>query len=571
MFFKYWKMLMLFFAVPVIVFIAIFSKYYISYRTNEFNQMFITSAYKSKTDFSVIANNCDNLYTTVMNDADTLNFLNQSSPEPDSIDSYELFTNILKQYQSFKIANSYIDSISLYSSNSDYILSTAASNYRKNLKESGIVDRLINDKKTRTFVSSEIDENGEIKNIITLAYDLCINSYDNPDGILIININCDNLASSISSNYIHEDVFLFSENGSILNSHPNISKKEISKFINIYRANKEQIEKSYYLQKVDNGALCYTPISQLKITMALYVQSKNYNNILLSTAVTLIAFVILTLIVILVISLYTSLNIYKNIANVISVIGCSPMPGEKQANEINFISDSFLSVLKNVSDVENELSDKVLLLQKSQMLALQTQINPHFIFNTLNLVNLMIIRITQENCAPARIITLLSDILYYSFKTDGFITTVEEELSYTKKYIQIEQIKYNNKFNFEFEVPETLKNLKIIKFMFQPIIENCIEHGIKGLSDNEGFIKLKAYKENSFLKFAISDNGAGMSQDKLQEINQRLESSDISVGKHIGLANVHQRIQLLFGKEYGIKIIPLIKGTMIDITLPLKP
>ena len=91
------------------------------------------------------------------------------------------------------------------------------------------------------------------------------------------------------------------------------------------------------------------------------------------------------------------------------------------------------------------------------------------------------------------------------------------------------------------------------------------------MSDNEGFIKLKAYKENSFLKFAISDNGAGMSQDKLQEINQRLESSDISVGKHIGLANVHQRIQLLFGKEYGIKIIPLIKGTMIDITLPLKP
>lgn len=564
-------MLMLSLVVPVVILLAILSKYYISYKISEFNQIFALSAYKSKSDFDLIANNCDNLYTTEINNANTLKFLNQSSPEPTSIESYILFTDVLQRYQSFIIANPHIDSVSLYCTGSDYILSTNASGYRENFYQKNIVDKLINNQKCRTFVSSTTDTDGKRKNIITLAYDLCVNSYNEPDGILIVNIDCNSLARVISSKYTHESILLFSQDGDALNSHPNFSAEEIDKISNLCRKNKEQIKQSYFLTKAQHSVLCYIPVEQLNIIMALCVNSSSYDDkVLIPTTVTLLAIVFLTLIVILAVSLYTSLNIYSNIANIVSSIGISPIMQTNDKNEISFISNNFLSILKNSSDIEKELSDKILMLQKSQMLALQTQINPHFIFNTLNLVNLMIMRITQENCAPAKIITLLSDILYYSLKTSGFITTVDEELSYTQKYIQIEQIKYDNKFSVEIDVSENLKKCKTIKFMLQPIIENCIEHGIKRRNDNSGFIKLKIYKENNFLKFSISDNGTGIPNDKLQEINQKLKSTDVPIGKHIGLANVNQRIQLLFGDEYGVKIIPLDKGTKIEITLPIK-
>ena len=187
----------------------------------------------------------------------------------------------------------------------------------------------------------------------------------------------------------------------------------------------------------------------------------------------------------------------------------------------------------------------------------------------INLVNLMIIRITQGNCAPAQIISLLSDIMYYSLKTDKFITSLDEEILYTKKYIQIEQIKYNDKFNFDFEIDESVKNCKIVKFTLQPILENCIEHGIKKLKDQNGMITLKAFKDKEVLRIVITDNGVGISTQKFTELNNKLKSSDIPTGKHIGLANVNQRIQLIFGKEYGVKVFPLNQGLKIELTQPI--
>lgn len=562
-------MLLIVFAIPVVVFFSVFSKYYTSYQQNEFNQSFIASSLKSKSDFNLISNNCDNFYTTVMKDDNTLKFLNQLNPEPTNIDKYALFTTVLKQYQQFTASNPYIDSVMLYNVKNDYVLSTKASNYRDKFLQKDIIDKIIDNKKCRTFVS-QITADGKKENIITVAYDICLNYYDRADGILIININCNSLSDNISTGYIYEDVFLISQNGDILNSYSDIFQKELNKFRNIYLNHKDEISSSsYFLQKAKNGTLCYVPIKQFNINMALYMPSKNSNKLVVSSIITLAAFIAVMMLVILIVSLYTSLNIYKNIANIISVIGISPIPGKGQTNEIKFIADSFLTVLKNNSDVEKELTDKIQLLRKSQTLALQTQINPHFIFNTLNLVNLMIIRIAKGNCAPAQIITLLSDIIYYSLNTDKFITTLDEELTYAGKYIQIEQIKYNGKFDFEFNVPEELKKYKTVKFTLQPILENCIEHGIKKLKDKKGTIKLKAYENNGLLKIVISDNGMGISYEKLCEINKRLSSDDIPTGKHIGLSNVNQRIQLIFGKEYGIKINKPNEGVQIEITHPV--
>ncbi|MBQ7959999.1 MAG: histidine kinase [Clostridia bacterium] len=569
LFFKYWKILILAFAVPMIIFFFVFFGLYNSSQQSEFNQSFVASALKSKSEFDLVANNLENYYNAAITDSNVVKFLNSANPEPVNIDNYELHTLLTNHFSAFKANNPYVDSIFIYSQKSDYVVSTRTSNYRDSFQYADIVNNCLADNRHITTSVINTNEHQKIQ-CLTIAYPLCLNHYSHADGLLIININCNALAEYISSAYIYEDLLLFTNDVTPLAEVDGISETALTSYIEIYKANLDEINSmDYYIKRTKNSILCYVPIKDLEMTMVLHMPSENTKNLINSFALTLTALGIIMLLIILSISFYTSLVLYKSIANIISEIGIAPMPGDENENEANFISNNFLSTLKSHSNVEKELTEKIQLLKKSQTLALQTQINPHFIFNTLNLVNLMIMRITQENCAPAQIISLLSDIMFYSLKTDKFITSLDEELAYTRKYIQIEQIKYNNQFNFNFDIDESVKDCKIVKFTLQPILENCVEHGIKKLKDRKGMIQLKVFKDKELLHIVITDNGTGITPQKLEELNAKLISSEIPTGKHIGLANVNQRIQLIFGSEYGVKVIPLTQGLKIELTQPL--
>lgn len=160
--------------------------------------------------------------------------------------------------------------------------------------------------------------------------------------------------------------------------------------------------------------------------------------------------------------------------------------------------------------------------------------------------------------------------MHYSLKADKFITTLENELHYTQKYIEIEQIKYNNSFEFETDISDETKHCNIVKFTLQPVLENCIEHGIKKTKDRKCLIKLRTFIKNNTLYITISDNGAGITPERLDEVKRNLNSIDaVATGKHIGLANVNQRIKLIWGDEAGVKLIPLEQGLTIEISHPL--
>lgn len=570
LFFRYWKILIIAFAVPMIIFFVLFFKLYNSSQQSEFNQTFIASAMKSRSEFDLVANNIENYYNSAVKDRYVLKFLDSSAPEPVDIDNYDTFTTIVNQFNTFKANNSYVDSVFLYSKKSDYVISTHGSNYRENFQYRNIVNKYL-DNAQHVYVSTIDSDTVQSTQCLTVVYALCPNNYNHADGFLFVNIDSSKLSEHVSSNNIYEDILMFTNNGFFLDSTVKEPDNDIETYTNIYKTNLDKINTSdYFIERTKNSILCYVPIKSLDITMALNMSSKNQKNIINSFALSVSILLIIIILVIILISFYTSLIIYKSIANIISEIGIAPLSDDSNTNEANFISNHFLSTLEKKSDIENELTKKVQLLKKSQTLALQTQINPHFIFNTLNLVNLMIIRITQENCAPAQIISLLSDIMYYSLKTDRFIVTLDEEISYAKKYIQIEQIKYNNKFDFEFVIDESIKDCKTVKFSLQPILENCVEHGIKKLKDRKGIIKLKAFRDENTLHLTITDNGIGITPQKLDILNVRLNSDEIPDGKHIGLVNVNQRIHLIFGKEYGIKVIPLTQGLTIELTQPAK-
>ena len=569
LFSQYQKIFIPFFAIPVLLFIVMFLKTYSISQQSNFNQSFVASASKSKSEIQLIMNNIDNYYNSLSTDTYIMDFLNSTNPVPDTIDKQEVIYNLRKSANSLKTKVSSVDSVFIYSAKSDYVFSTRGCNYRTSSYFQPLINDCLN-RKSSSFLYDIMSDKDTCVSCISVVYNFKINNYDQSDGFLLVNIDCMRLSEFVSSSSLNEDALIYSPDGKLLHPVYTIQQELLSEYSKILISKKDEILSSdHYLQKNLNGMLCYMPIKDLGVIMTLRTSYKNQNNLVSSFIVTLVLIFIVILIFILAFSFYTSLVLYKSVANVISEVGIIPLPGEANASEVDFISNSFLSTLKNKSNIENELTKKINLLKKSQILALQTQINPHFIFNTLNLVNLMTIRIAEGNCPPSQILTLLSDIMYYSLQTDKVITTIAEELTYAEKYIQIEQIKYNNKFDFRFEVDESIKNFKIVKFTLQPILENCVEHGLKKLKDRKGMISLKCFKKDNVLNIIVSDNGNGIEPHKLEELNTRLIADDLPSGKHIGLSNVNQRIQLIFGKEYGVKILPLEQGVQINVTQPL--
>lgn len=203
--------------------------------------------------------------------------------------------------------------------------------------------------------------------------------------------------------------------------------------------------------------------------------------------------------------------------------------------------------------------------RKSELNALQSQINPHFLYNTLDSVVWM-----AENGKSADVITMvtaLARLFRISISRGRNIITVKQELEHARNYLIIQNVRYKNKFKYEIEAEEKVLQYKTIKLILQPLIENAIYHGIEYMVD-EGFIKVSVKEEYDKLLFTVEDNGLGIEPHKIKNLLK--QESIKGNGSGVGVRNVHQRVQLTFGKEYGLSIeSELEQGTKVKIYLPI--
>ncbi|OOM74928.1 sensor histidine kinase [Clostridium sp. BL-8] len=203
--------------------------------------------------------------------------------------------------------------------------------------------------------------------------------------------------------------------------------------------------------------------------------------------------------------------------------------------------------------------------RKSELNALQAQINPHFLYNTLDSIIWMI---ENENYDGAIImVTALARLFRISLSKGKNIITVKDEIEHARNYLTIQNIRYKNKFTYSIDVDEDVLNLASIKLIVQPLIENAIYHGMEFMG-GDGEILVKAYIEKNDLFIDVIDNGLGMPQ----EVADTLLTSESKIEKKssgIGLKNVNERIQLYFGKRYGLEIYSEPdEGTTIRIHMP---
>lgn len=244
--------------------------------------------------------------------------------------------------------------------------------------------------------------------------------------------------------------------------------------------------------------------------------------------------------------------------------------------EISPILDSLSKMLNRMKDSMDREHATQMLKRQSELSALQNQINPHFLYNTLEAIRGE--ALIHDNIEIANMTEAIARFFRYSISNKGDFVTVREELDNVKNYILIQQYRFDDKIEFQViydEVDESDMRCLLPKLTVQPIVENSIYHGLE-TKLGKGEITIRVTVTQERLLMSISDNGLGIEQEKLDQLNQKLRYASLTQAteesqKHSGIAliNVDQRLKLYFGEDYGISISSTVSiGTDVEIVLP---
>ena len=233
--------------------------------------------------------------------------------------------------------------------------------------------------------------------------------------------------------------------------------------------------------------------------------------------------------------------------------------------EVEHLGKSIKNMLGRIKVLMSDLVAEHNAKRKSEFDTLQSQINPHFLYNTLDIIVWMI---ENENSDKAvSIVTALAKFFRISLSKGKNIITVKDEVEHVRNYLMIQNMRFKNRFEYSIDVDEKVLSYSSLKLMLQPLVENAIYHGMEFM-DGDGEIDVKVFKEDDSLYFTITDNGLGMSEDMVETLLSK-DFVSSKKGSGIGVKNVNERIKLYFGSEYGLKVeSEPDEGTKITIHLP---
>lgn len=237
-------------------------------------------------------------------------------------------------------------------------------------------------------------------------------------------------------------------------------------------------------------------------------------------------------------------------------------------DEIGELGQSFNHMIARIDQLIQMVYVEQENKRTAEMKSLQEQIKPHFLYNTLDTISWMARDYDAEDIV--RLVDALTNMFRIGLSHGKDIITVKEEITHVSNYLYIQKIRYKDKLNYVIHVDESLYAIEVPKLILQPLVENAIYHGVKAKRGG-GTITITGVPEGENLVFTVQDNGAGMPQEKVEELNRRMsERSVLDEQKSFGLFYIRERIQLCYGTGYGVHVESALgEGTRVTITLPL--
>ena len=419
---------------------------------------------------------------------------------------------------------------------------------------------------------------GRYRRLLTLYWPAKYLVHD-VSGLVIINIDMDGLSRSLGYTMLDTShlLYIVDDGGSIYYSniaghesgrmsdmplyHPSVMEKgEFIEHVTIH-------DTHYILSGIDSSAtdmryLVYTPLEY-------YAQS---NRQVWSFTLSIFCFAAFVSVLI---AALIALRTYSQMHSILQKLTGAGNDSEdsraknRQKNEMDIITESITSTVKRNRMLEENLANNLILLNRAQTIALQWQMNPHFLHNTLEAIRMRImIEQGDPNSAAAKMILQLSQLFRASMQTGEYLTTIGEEILYCQLYVEILKPRYTKQIDFEWRIPEALFQCKTVKMSLQPIIENAIYHGIKP-QKGAGRIVISGRLDGDDVVISIEDNGVGMTAERIDELNHAMQSLYGISDAHVGMSNTNQRIKLIFGAEHGVWVeAGKTCGTCVHIRIP---
>lgn len=293
-----------------------------------------------------------------------------------------------------------------------------------------------------------------------------------------------------------------------------------------------------------------------------------------STKYLLVMVVSLTAAALLLVTQYIANRIARPINNLNDAIanseGIKNIPNtiyQDSTVEVKILGQTLHAYINQIDRLMNAVVQEEEEKRKTELDALQGQINPHFLYNTLDSIVWMIEG--EKNQEAVYMVTQLAQLFRISLNRGKTMISIEQELKHAKAYLNIQKIRYKDAFEAIYDIEEGVEDYIIIKIVIQPILENAIYHGIKE-AEEDGIIRIHAYRRDDDIYIEVSDNGYGMNEEECKALLQGDEKPITSKhGSGVGLINVHRRLKLRFGEQYGlhIKSEPDV-GTTVTIHIP---
>lgn len=409
------------------------------------------------------------------------------------------------------------------------------------------------DKAQENLVESRfIDINGREKQALTIYQRMLL-----LDGTVVMNMNVEKYQELLDKILMDDEeaVLFYNADGQLLFSW-NAGKKESLADLSLTESLIEK-KQNKWIKIGGEKYLFHTEYNQgYRISLVSLVPygaktSKIYQMVRLFGAIFLINGVAM-----LFLAYFTTKRTFKQLDYMVRVFhdaenGVYPTgPRQEMRDEYDVIMNNIIYLFLQTVKLNTNLVQKQHDQEVAELTALQLQINPHFLFNTLQNVQLEIQKLNQDTGHVKKILDDLSDILKYALAEPMEMISLEEEVQYLKKYIAIQQYRFGERFITYYEIEEELLGIHVFRLMLQPLVENSILHGIRQ-QERKGYIKIQVFRRNGRIHFRVVDNGVGMTKEECDRLRESMETVNVH---HIGLANVNSRLKLHYGEQAGIRV-----------------
>ncbi len=249
---------------------------------------------------------------------------------------------------------------------------------------------------------------------------------------------------------------------------------------------------------------------------------------------------------------------YRPVRKIINVIKnpqlhWSEKEATKKSNELLYITSNILADRNANKEISQEVEDRIRALRQAQFRALQFQIDPHFLYNTLETIKWTAVEDMGLGNRTSKMLTKVARLYRQGLENDDVIVSLREELDFLKLYIEIVRIRFGDSIAFHWDIDECLYECNVIKMCLQPIVENAIHHGLRP-KDYRGNITISAKYKQDCLYVAVEDDGQNISAEQIRRLNEKMRTGAGFEENRVGLRNVNERIKLIYGKKYGVSI-----------------